>query len=115
MIWIPRQIWFWPVVEPAYNAQNAQFGFELLFLRYSINIWMCWLLWEAARWIWIRPWLEEWNLRRQKTHPKIEDGNRIINGYGSDIANHPWTIQTERQTNVTFQIFHAWFSNFQKS
>ena len=26
MLRIPRQIWFWPVAESAYNAQNANFG-----------------------------------------------------------------------------------------
>ena len=25
-MWIPQKIRFWPVVESAYNAQNAQFG-----------------------------------------------------------------------------------------
>ena len=26
MMRIPHKIWFWPVLEFAYNAQNAQFG-----------------------------------------------------------------------------------------
>ena len=26
MLWIPQQIWFLPVVESAYNSQNAQVG-----------------------------------------------------------------------------------------
>ena len=36
MLWIPRQIWFLPVAESAYNSQNAQFclvSFEQNFLK----------------------------------------------------------------------------------
>ena len=41
MLRIPRQIYFWPVAESAYNAQNAQFGLvmigllQLLFVPFS--------------------------------------------------------------------------------
>ena len=34
-MWIPRQISFWPVVESAYNAQNAQFGLVIFHPSYK--------------------------------------------------------------------------------
>ena len=36
-MWIPRQIWFWPVVESAYNAQNAQFGLVVFRVRKKVT------------------------------------------------------------------------------
>ena len=33
MMWIPWQIWFWPAVESAYDAQNAQFGLVMFYIQ----------------------------------------------------------------------------------
>ena len=33
MMWIPRQSWFWPVVESANDAQNAQFGLVMFYIQ----------------------------------------------------------------------------------
>ena len=30
MLWIPQQIWFWPVPESAYDAQKSQFGLVMI-------------------------------------------------------------------------------------
>ena len=40
MLRIPRQIWFLPVADSAYNAENAQFGLvmtDLLFIGHAFS------------------------------------------------------------------------------
>ena len=38
MLWISQQIWFSPVPESAYNAQNAQFGLVMYNLNESQSV-----------------------------------------------------------------------------